>query len=273
MARSSARKPPPPAAPPNPWRVPSFYVSVSFLLWSLAVFYFYFQKWAPNPDYLLHILDDICGGGLFHRYMVNVLASLAVALWMLWLSFQSGAWLCRKTFAREDFSKLDQWSVGGAAGLGMLAMGVMALGAARLWYAGVFWGIGALLTLIFIFFNRTPEWEAGAPRPEARAPWHSVWMIVLFLFFFLFILDECTPEIFYDALYYHIAVPRLYQIAHRLYSLPTLLFSNFVLTIQLIYGAALTLGSEITAKFMHGGMAVMMAFGFIAFEKRFLSRG
>jgi len=274
MAKSSARKRPPPVAvPPNPWVIPSLYLSISFVLWSLTVLYFYFQKFSPNPDYLLHILDDVCGGGLFHRYMIKVLTSLAIALWMLWLSFQSGAWLCRRTFAGEDFSKLEQWSLGGASGLGMLAMGVMALGAARLWYAGVFWGIGALLTFVFIFFGRTREWETAAKTSETRASWHSVWMIVLFLFFFLFIFDECTPEIFYDALYYHIAVPNLYEIAHRLYSLPTLLFSNFVLTIQLIYGAALTLGSEITAKFMHGGMAVMMAFGFIAFEKRFLSRG
>jgi 4-amino-4-deoxy-L-arabinose transferase-like glycosyltransferase len=272
--KSSTRK----LAPPievlaNPWLIPASYFSIGFVLWALLVLFFYFQNAAPHIDYLFHIFDDVCGGSIFHHYMAQAVASLAVALWMLWLSFQTGTWLCRMTFAKEDFSKLEEWSLGGAAGLGVMAMGVLFLGALHLWYANVFWSFGALLTGVFIFFKHIPEWEPSAPAAKDRTPWRALWFFVLFFFFVIFILDEFTPEIFYDALYYHIAVPDLYRMAHGIYSLPTQLFSNFVLTIQWIYGVALTLGTEITAKFIHGGMAVMLAFTFLAFEKRFLSQG
>ena len=83
---------------------------------------------------------------------------------------------------------------------------------------------------------------------------------------------DLTPEIFYDSLVYHLGIPNLYRMAHRLYNLPDSLYSNFVMTVEMLYGLAITIGNEIVAKLLHGEMAILLGLAFVAFGERFQTR-
>jgi len=89
----------------------------------------------------------------------------------------------------------------------------------------------------------------------------------------IFLAGDLSPEVFYDSLHYHLAVPNLYLIDHRISDQPNLAFSSFVMTANLMWGFGLTVGSEITAKVLHGATALLLILSFIAFEQRYLIRG
>jgi len=248
-------------------------MTLLFAVWALVVAACYYPKSYVHPQYLSYILDAWTSGSFWNSYTAQIFSAVLVAAWLGWIAYQSGNWILTRLLPETPFNTSERWALGGSLGFGFLTLCIWALGAARLWYTNVLWGVGLFLSLLFIFKYHTREWIKEKRGPETPAPWGAVWIIFISLFFLLFLLGELAPEIFYDALYYHIAVPNLYRIAHRIYSLPTMLFSNFVLTVQLIYGWALTLGTEISAKLLHGLMAAMLVACFVAFERRFFSKG
>src|SRR6185437_15167509 len=69
------------------------------------------------------------------------------------------------------------------------------------------------------------------------------------------------------------AVPSLYLLAHRIYPMPTLLFSNFVLSFHMLYGLALAVGNTLSAKLLQGASAALLALALLAFGRRYLSPG
>ena len=89
----------------------------------------------------------------------------------------------------------------------------------------------------------------------------------------IFLIGDLSPEVFYDSLHYHLAVPNLYLVAHRIYDPPNLAYSSLVMTADLVWGFAYTVGNELTAKVLHGAMALLLLAAFIAFERRFLAPG
>ena len=64
----------------------------------------------------------------------------------------------------------------------------------------------------------------------------------------VFLFGSLSPEIFYDSLHYHLAVPNLYRLHHGIYNEPNFAYAGFVMSVQMVWGFALTLGNENTAK-------------------------
>jgi hypothetical protein len=61
-----------------------------------------------------------------------------------------------------------------------------------------------------------------------------------------------APEIFYDALYYHLGLPSQYLISGRIVSFPDVVHSSFPATLDVVFGAALALGGTMAAKWLGG---------------------
>ncbi len=259
--------------PATTWRIPQRFIRPLFALWAGGVFLIYLQNASPNLNYLLHILDELAGMSFFHAYTLKLLKSAGVAVWLVWVAFQMGNAFIRRILRDHELGWPERWSLGLAAGYGGYFLLMASVGAASLWYPSVLWASTIVCGLLFGWRRHTPEWQSKTDANKKAAPWKFIWIGYLVLLSLLFLLALATPEVFYDTLYYHIAVPNLYRIAHRIYNLPSLLFSNFVLTIQLVYGLAVTLGTEITAKLIHGSMGMGLAAAFFAFEKRWFSKG
>lgn len=261
----------PPTPHPSSFHLPLFWMGLAALAWVLFVLVkFYSVRGAPWGG-LGVVLGELTDIHFFHAYMGKVVSSAAVAAVLAWLTYESGNWLLDRILGREGLRAFDRWSLGVALGVGLLSYFTFGLGAARLWYPSVFWGSAALAAILLWRQRHTP-FMFDAAGPDSRAPAHAFWKASLITLFFVMILGQIAPETFYDALYYHIAIPNLYRIAHRIYDVPTMLFSNFVLTIQFYFGLALTLGSELSGKLLHGFMALSLAAGFFALSERFFSR-
>ncbi|MCI5141229.1 MAG: phospholipid carrier-dependent glycosyltransferase [Candidatus Electrothrix sp. ATG1] len=65
----------------------------------------------------------------------------------------------------------------------------------------------------------------------------------------------CTPPFSRDALIHHLQIPKLYLLHGGIYQIPELPFSYYPMNLDLLYMGALSLGSDILAKYIH------MAFG------------
>jgi hypothetical protein len=209
---------------------------------------------------------------IFHAYLLKTIVAATLAAALAWIGVEWGQRLLEITPLQNAMQGYERVSTSGALGLAFISWAVLLLGALRCWYAAVFAGGLGALALTFIFHPAKRGWHREEFTDE-RAAWSPVWKIVLTLFFLAFLLGESSPEIFYDALFYHIAVPNLYRLAHRIYDTPTSLFSNYVLNIQRLYGLALTLWNENAAKFLHGAMAVLLGCGMVGFTRRYFSRG
>ncbi|HBE88095.1 MAG TPA: hypothetical protein DDW67_03020, partial [Elusimicrobia bacterium] len=96
--------------------------------------------------------------------------------------------------------------------------------------------------------------------------------LLLFLALALGLAGAMSPEIFYDALIYHLAVPNYYVVEHGITKMPFNAFSNLPLTHGMIYMAALSVGGTPLAKLVNFASYALTAAAALAFGARFLSR-
>ncbi len=81
---------------------------------------------------------------------------------------------------------------------------------------------------------------------------------VTFASVFVLLPAVLAPEIFYDALYYHLGLPSQYLLTGWIPSLPDVVHASFPATIDLVFGAALALGGVAAAKGL-GLLLLMLA--------------
>lgn len=81
----------------------------------------------------------------------------------------------------------------------------------------------------------------------------------------------CTPPFSRDALIHHLQVPKLYLQHGGIYEIPELKFSYYPMNLDLLYMAALWLGSDILPKYIHAAFAFATALLLYAHLKKRLS--
>lgn len=103
---------------------------------------------------------------------------------------------------------------------------------------------------------------------DERAPSWSLFDIALVLLLAIFatlnLLGTQIPEIFYDSLTYHLALPDLYWRRHGFYGTPDNVFSGVPLLIQMLFAVALPIGGETLAHLIHwvfGLSGALLAYG------------
>ncbi len=80
-----------------------------------------------------------------------------------------------------------------------------------------------------------------------------------------------VPPISKDALIHHLAVPKLYLNHADMYEIPSMVYSYFPMNLQMLYMAALYLGSDIAPKFIHFLFALLTAWLIFGYLKQRLS--
>jgi 4-amino-4-deoxy-L-arabinose transferase-like glycosyltransferase len=95
---------------------------------------------------------------------------------------------------------------------------------------------------------------------------YRLWIALIGLVALLNGLAAATPPIDIDVLNYHLAVPHIYVLHHRMLQIPGIYFSYFPLNIQLLYVPCLVLGSPEAAQLLHVmfGLATMCTIGWLA---------
>jgi len=99
-------------------------------------------------------------------------------------------------------------------------------------------------------------------------------LVLIGLAFVIHLIGALAPEIFYDALWYHLTLPKFYLLREKIYFIPGNLYfqSTYPRLIEMLYTAALALGNEITAKLIHYLFALLSACLIFKIGRQFFGR-
>ncbi|TET34719.1 MAG: hypothetical protein E3J72_13565 [Planctomycetota bacterium] len=82
-----------------------------------------------------------------------------------------------------------------------------------------------------------------------------------------------APAFSVDALVYHLAVPKAYLAHGGILELPWNIYAYFPMNTEMFFLAAMSLGGEIAAKFVHLAFGLAAAAGIYGYARRFVSQG
>jgi|GEM_PF-460335 hypothetical protein len=196
---------------------------------------------------------------------VDSVFTLALVFGVLVLAWALGSRLLRCSGIRwHNAAEQTVFSV--ALGLGTLAYAVLALALCHLLFAPLL-AVLATLTLILLRAD-VGELVAILRATSVRLPRAACWRYAPVpwlvgggvLVLVLLSLVALLPPFAYDALWYHLAAPRLFLQQHSFVVLPAIQQANFPFTVEMLYTLLLAFGSDATPAVLHLSLAVLTAF-------------
>jgi hypothetical protein len=219
------------------------FLGIAAFVWLAAIVLLYYVSHKPFTPELAFSLAIVLG-----RLLV---AGLLVAL---------GGGIGQRILPELPVHPFTRLAVQAAAGLGVLSLVVLlagALGGLRSWLAGL-----ALLVLLVVFRRNVRNWAQGV---RALSPaWYQAGGLGRFLAICLALMGLFTlilslaPPIKFDALVYHLALPRQYLSAGGLVYVPQNMFWGMPQNAEMLYTWAMMLAGDQAAVVL-GWMAGLLA--------------
>ena len=158
-------------------------------------------------------------------------------------------------------------------GWGVMGLAMWALGMVGLYYPVLIWVVAVLACLAL--WRNVRGWLADLAR-ALGAMWSPVPFIrlaSLFVWFALILglLRALAPPVMWDALVYHLTLPKLYAQAHGLQIDADILFSGMPQLTEMLYTAAMLLRGEIAAQTLGWVFGAMLAVGLAAHATEILA--
>ena len=183
-------------------------------------------------------------------------------------------------FAKYNF--LEKFLILWAIFAGSLSLVLFFLGLVSLFYRSIVIVVVIVFFLLFFLFLKKIKFWA-----DFKAFWHIFkkairqdrWLLAIIIVFLLFVLMNfvvaLAPETGFDALWYHLTLPKIYLAVHqiRFISGNNLYYSVMSRTVEMLYGAALAFNpTGILAKLTHLFFGLTWFSGTYLFCRLFLSR-
>ncbi|HEV7216118.1 MAG TPA: glycosyltransferase family 39 protein [Chloroflexota bacterium] len=206
----------------------------------------------------------------------DALFSLLFVLAMLLLAWAAGLRLLR-SMPIVWHSRLELATFSIACGLALFAYLTLAITLARLLYPYVVLALtGALLWLLRGDLREVAgdvRAAAGAVvgfgrRGKGVAPAVAAVGLIILLFA---LPTAVMPPFSYDALLYHLSVPKMFVEQHRYVVVPTIAQASFPFTVEMLYTLCLLFGSEAGAALLHLSFGVLTALAIWCFAARWFS--
>jgi 4-amino-4-deoxy-L-arabinose transferase-like glycosyltransferase len=236
-------------------RLQSPLVAAALAGWAALVLLLYYRaRWPQLPSGAF----ELTAPHELWRAAGRALQQLVLLAWLLLTFFLLGRRLRR--FARLSVpDRLTRLCVSLALGAVVSIAILMVLGVTGLYSTPILLVGFTLGSMVLLLVNRE-LYQESAPKRWFRRPaitgLEGVLMAVVAAYGLLVIFHALTPETSYDALVYHLALPELWLVNHRL-SFPTrLCFSGLPLNGELLFGLTLALSGDTLCKLLHA------AFGF-----------
>ncbi|HZQ29514.1 MAG TPA: glycosyltransferase family 39 protein [Patescibacteria group bacterium] len=104
----------------------------------------------------------------------------------------------------------------------------------------------AYVLLLIVFFRR--KILKFRPKLKLNLPLALILLLIL-----VNLVGALGPELGFDALWYHLTLPKIYLINHKIFHIPGGLFyySDMPKLVEMLYVGALTFGGEVMAKLIH----------------------
>lgn len=162
----------------------------------------------------------------------------------------------------QDWNSLEIFTVGSLLGFCILGLTIFAMGFLHLYKKDIFWIATFVINIAGLLWLVTKVGKDNALQQLA-----FVWgrlsqltfkplLVLAVVFSYAMTL---VPEVFYDALVYHIGLPHLFLLEGGYVDMPNVQFSRFPLLIQSLYVYALPLGGDSLAKMVHWAFLMLGA--------------
>jgi len=211
--------------------------------------------------------------------------ALLYFLLIAWVLTAAGRVIAKALRIPDSASILEKNLIGYAIGLVLFAYGMLAIGLAGALYSGVALGWVAVLGLIGLVQYPSMARESVSILTTCFHPQRAVWLMMAVLAFFsgvsligcfappvvgVPVLQSILTE--YDSIAYHLADPKLYIDAHRIYPIYWEHHSNFAFTGEMWYTFGLLFHSVPLAKLFHWSCGLGCALAIYRLGLRFLGQ-
>lgn len=184
-------------------------------------------------------------------------------------------------FKIQGLRTLEKFLFAQAIGIGIVGYALYFIGLAHLLNA---WLILLLILAQILFFSKEfrtiSNWLARVPQltkflwKEIRKSAFNMWMALAAVVFGGFgFIGAATPESQFDAIWYHLTLPKIYILDHFIHYVPgTLLYySVFPRLTEMMYTLGLITANDIVAKMFHFAFGILFMLSIFALARRFFS--
>lgn len=105
-------------------------------------------------------------------------------------------------------------------------------------------------------------------------PKFNIFLFIIILQSFINLVGALGPELGFDALWYHLTIPKIYLSSHVVSHIPggLLYYSDMPKLTEMLYSFGLSLGSEFYAKIIHFLFGILILFSLYSISRRFLNK-
>lgn len=86
------------------------------------------------------------------------------------------------------------------------------------------------------------------------------------------LIGALAPEIIFDAIWYHLTMPKYYLLSHRVYYIDFLTYGVFPRNIEMLFTLAMGLGGDIAVKLLHFSFGLVVAAAIFIFGRKYIGR-
>lgn len=231
----------------------SKYLPFLFLLWGGCIFIIY-MLWFPSES-------------------DNPYPAFGLILWITWVAIAIGSSILRY-FKVQYVSQAERLIFSAGLGFGLLAYLVFGLGLAHLLYSWVAYVVFGLLTILSLREIKH-LWRLVRYYLVERTYTPSLFD-VLFGAFGIFLavyhfLGTLIPPVLFDALVYHLAIPKLYTLTHGIEYYPHSFFSNFPFMMEMLYTLGLILQGAILVNCLNYVIHLLLLAGIYGFARTYFN--
>ncbi|NTV52027.1 MAG: hypothetical protein HGA76_03295 [Candidatus Firestonebacteria bacterium] len=199
---------------------------------------------------------------------------------ILFLGFLAAAFglgsVCLARFFPAPRPRLETLIFSLALGLAGLALLIFLLGILHGLHAGLFIPLFSLLAA----FGLVRAWQLRRELAPRAGWWWGVKPAltdrvlgsVLLSVIAGEVLMAGLPEMFFDALVYHLGVPAQWLQQGAIVPLPSVFFSNLPMGVEMLYTGALLLSNEVLCRFLHVGLGALAVLTAFALGRRWFGR-
>ncbi len=163
--------------------------------------------------------------------------------------------------------------------IGVFAYVIYALGLAQLLYPQIVQTVTSIFFIVLIvMYGRRGVKEIIHFREKAvflikKRKLHALLVVLIILQGVVNSIGALGPELGFDALWYHLTLPKLYLQNHAVFYIPggLLYYSVMPKLGEMFYTASLSLDSEIAAKLVHFSFGILSSIALFSLARRYLS--
>ena len=177
-----------------------------------------------------------------------------------------------KYFNVKFSSGLEKFVFLEGLGLGAFAYLTLILGLCGLLYRWLFYSL--LLIALLVTGDRIIRLIKNIRfrLPIFRSRSETVLSVLLLIFVLCSLLSALAPPTGIDENMYHLTVPKLYVQHHKIYNIPEIMRSGWIMTQEMLYTIGFLLKGDILAKLFHFLMGILTMLAIYSFSSKYMSK-